>query len=506
MKTAAMDASQHTSLPAWHDAALKELVQEQKGFLALATITRSPLNEIAANQFFDTPDGIARLGFAIAHQLNASLPAVNGANDELLQPASSIANALANARRPVIVSGISCRSESVIKAAFDIAASLNTPERKAGLAYALPDCNSMGLAMMQASSFEKAAERLHREKDATVIIIENDLYRYMPPSAANAFFSGCKHLVVLDSLNSATTEKAHAVIPAATFAEGDGTLVNNEGRAQRYYQVFVPSNTNIQDSWKWLWKMQLLKTESANGQVPYPEELLRALESKLSQFNNISNVSPPHDFTIHGERIPREPHRYSGRTAMQAHLNVSEPKPLYDDDSALTFTMEGYKGLPPSGMTPFYWAPGWNSVQSLTKYQKEPGGTLKDGDPGIPLFNVKTGATPEFFQDIPEAFIPRQNKWLVLPQYDVLASGEFSSYTKGLRELSKQPYVFVSAEDARKLNVFNDAVLTLLADDNEYELPVKIVNEIKEGVLLVSAGMAGMDGINWGGWVMVGGR
>ena len=128
---------------------------------------------------------------------------------------------------------------------------------------------------------------------------------------------------------------------------------------------------------------------------------------------------------------------------------------------------------------------------------------MKDGDPGIPLFNLKTGATPTFFHDIPEAFTPRQNKWLVLPQYDVLASGEFSIYTKGIRELSKQPYVFVSVEDAKKLNVINDAILTIRADDNEYELPVKTSNELKDGILLISAELAG---INWGQWVTLGGR
>ena len=51
--------------------------------------------------------------------------------------------------------------------------------------------------------------------------------------------------------------------------------------------------------------------------------------------------------------------------------------------------MEGYKGIPPSSMTPFFWSPGWNSVQSVTKYQKEPGGALKDGDPGVKLFKDK---------------------------------------------------------------------------------------------------------------------
>ena len=54
--------------------------------------------------------------------------------------------------------------------------------------------------------------------------------------------------------------------------------------------------------------------------------------------------------------------------------------------------MEGYKGIPPSGITPFFWSPGWNSVQSVTKFQNEPGGALKDGDPGVILFKEKPGA------------------------------------------------------------------------------------------------------------------
>ncbi len=36
-------------------------------------------------------------------------------------------------------------------------------------------------------------------------------------------------------------EKAHLVLPASSFAESDGTMVSQEGRAQRYFQVFEPS-------------------------------------------------------------------------------------------------------------------------------------------------------------------------------------------------------------------------------------------------------------------------
>ena len=41
------------------------------------------------------------------------------------------------------------------------------------------------------------------------------------------------------------------VIPAGTFAESDGTLVSNEGRAQRFFQVYEATDV-IQESWRWL--------------------------------------------------------------------------------------------------------------------------------------------------------------------------------------------------------------------------------------------------------------
>ena len=72
---------------------------------------------------------------------------------------------------------------------------------------------------------------------------------------------------MIDHIEHATSAKADMVLPAATFAEADGTLVNNEGRAQRFFQVFVPKGEiegdikgdtshdipgDIQESWRWM--------------------------------------------------------------------------------------------------------------------------------------------------------------------------------------------------------------------------------------------------------------
>jgi len=57
---------------------------------------------------------------------------------------------------------------------------------------------------------------------------------------------------------------------------------------------------------------------------------------------------------------------------MNAKIDVSEPKPPQDPDSPLTFSMEGSDERPPSSLVPYYWTPGWNSVQSMNFYLDEP--------------------------------------------------------------------------------------------------------------------------------------
>jgi NADH-quinone oxidoreductase subunit G len=502
-KSVATQTAQQAHLPLWNDAAIKEQVQDKNGFLANITLAGGPLDEIATETGYAAPDDIARLGFAIAHELDTSLPAVSNLSELLSKKVASIAQILRQAQRPVIISGITCYNEGIIKAAFDIAATLTTAERKAGLAYVVQECNSMGFTMMQAPYFQEAVSRLRRQAETTVVILENDLYHSVPTPIVDEFFNLCGKVVVLDHLHNKTTEKADILIPAATFAEADGTLVNYEGCAQRFYQVFMPENPFIKESWRWLSEMLLIKNGSSNGKNIYLDRFEEQLEAAMPQFKGLTKVAPSHNFTIHGERIPRQPQRYSGRTAMRAHLQVSEPKPLQDNDSPLTFTMEGFKGYPPSPLVPFYWSPGWNSVQSLVKYQEEPGGSLRGGDPGVRLLNGKKELKSTLFKDMPEAFKARNDKWLVLPQYHVLGSGELSSYTKALASLAPEPFARISSHDAEMLKLKEGSRVKILVEGSEYVFPIKLDKQLCNGLILVSAGLKDMPFMNWGCWSKV---
>lgn len=503
MKSGAEQAMGKTTMPEWHDIAIKELQQEERGFMANVTVAATSLDPIATLNINAAPDDIGRLGFAIAHFIHSSLIELTGFADTLVKKAKQIAEALQKCKRPVIISGISCYNDHVLRAAYGIAASLKQGAKEARIAFVVPECNSMGLAMMRAASFDGVMRKVNRENNVTAIIVEEDLYRNLPESLVNDFLARCKNIVVLDSLNNKTTQRANVLIPVSTFAEADGTVVNYEGRAQRYCQVYVPDNKYISESWKWLGRMKLLQAGKGNGIDFHHDEVIEALETAMPQFSGIAAAAPPAGFRINGEQIPREPHRYSGRTAILANRNVSEQKPIEDGDSPLSFTMEGYKGIPPSSVIPFFWSPGWNSPQAVNKYQQEVGGDLLGGNPGVRLISHTPGGANGLFKDYPEPFKERLNKWLLLPQSHLFGSDELSVYTTGIMERATEPYIGLSPVDAKMIGVETGGSVTIKLGKNEYSYPARIIESVRNGIVLVPKGLPGVPGMNWGEWVEI---
>ena len=491
-----LEKAREISLPEWHDAAIRERIQQDRGDLFIAYPTHTKLDEIASQIINAAPDDIARLGYAIAYFLHNTAPYPKDLDENTSSMARVIANRLKEAKNPLIVSGTSLYNESIINAASNIAFALKTPERKTSLCFIVPDSNSMGLAMMEAPSMEMAEKVLKSTITDTVIVLENDLYRRGPKEKIDLFFKQFQHIVVLDHLNNPTTSKADILIPVSTFAEADGTMVNNEGRAQRFFQVYVPKNANIRESWRWLNDFLGIKSGVRADELIDPDDLMNELVNIMPQFKGAETVAPPNDFRIAGQKIPRQPHRYSGRTAIQANINVSEPKPPEDTDSALSFTMEGYRGMPPAPMIPFFWSPGWNSVQSINKYQVEVGGPLHGGDPGRRLFNEAGWNEQKHFNTIPPKFEPKADEYLILPLPHIFGSEELSMYTQGIEERAPKPYIAINPVDASDLKVMVGETLHLQIGQNEYDLLVLIREELPSGVFGIPYNIPGLTGVN----------
>jgi NADH-quinone oxidoreductase subunit G len=489
--------AQRINIPSWHDAALREFAQQEKGELFIAYPTQTKLDEIATDSLHISPDDIARLGFTIANCLNNEAAAPGGMGDDTLTLARRIADVLKKAEKPLIICGTSLGNEAILIAASNIAFALGTKDKKASLCFVVPECNSMGLAMMQAPSLKQAAEVLEKGEADTVIIVENDLYRRGAKKDMDSFFDHCKQVIVLDHLHNGTTNRANVLIPVGTFAEADGTIVNNEGRAQCFFQVFMPKNENLRESWRWLDELRQFKNGVSPEDLVAPGDLMAEMVGLMPQFKGAETVAPPADFRIAGQKIPREPHRYSGRTAMLANVNVSEPKPPEDPDSALSFTMEGFKGMPPAPLVPFYWAPGWNSVQSINKYQMEVGGPLLGGDPGKRLFPETAVAQNGFLNNIPQAFTPRTGEWQLVPLLHIFGSEELSIYTPGIAERSPQPYIAINKHDAASFNISENDMMQVQITDQLYQLPAKIKEELPEGLAGIPFNIPGLSGIAW---------
>ncbi|MEO6829266.1 MAG: molybdopterin-dependent oxidoreductase, partial [Acidobacteriaceae bacterium] len=245
------DAAQKFRVPLWMDDAVRELAQDKKSPLFIAAPGATRLDDIAIRTYRAAPDDVARLGFAVAHEIDPNAPEVQDLPEEMRDLVTAIATALKEAKRPLVVSGFSCRSRSVIESAANVARALCDTGHPAGLSLITPECNSFGLVLMGARPLSEAIATMRDDTAATVVVLENNLYRRLPEKLVDGFFESAAHVIVLDHLANDTTAKAELLLPAATFAESDGTLVNNEGRAQRFIQVF-PAPEDVRESWRWL--------------------------------------------------------------------------------------------------------------------------------------------------------------------------------------------------------------------------------------------------------------
>ncbi len=484
------------AIPPWDDKAMREAVQQRRGPLFIATPAPTSLDAIATTAWRAAPDEIARLGFMVASLLDKSAPAPAGLGSRERSIATAIAAALGEAERPLVIAGTGLGSEAVLEAAANVAWTLSAGGRTAGLCLTLPEANSMGAALMEGGPISRAVEAIESGSADTVVILENDLCRRAAPSLVENLFEKARHVIVIDSLINPTVARAGVALPAATFAESDGTFVSSEGRAQRYFKVMPPSG-EVMESWRWLAAMG-----PAADAWRMVGEVAKDLENDLPVFSGISAAVYGAGFRISGQKIARQPRGYSGRTAMSADIGVAERQPPVDDDSPLSFSMEGFQGEPPPPLIPRYWAPGWNSVQALNKFQEEVGGPLRGGNPGRRLIEPAPGRPeqppapqPPFFNLPPAPFSPPAGRWLLAPLYHTFGSEELSILSPGIRQLAPAAYLALSQKDADDLGIGAGGIAELETATGFLRLPVRLAETLPSGVAGVPVCLEGLEGI-----------
>jgi NADH-quinone oxidoreductase subunit G len=349
--------------------------------------------------------------------------------------------------------------------------------------------------LIPGKSLEEALFIVNNEEIETVVILENDLYRRAPEKDVDNLFLRSSNVIVLDHLENKTSLKADILLPAATFAESEGTLVNNESRAQRFYKA-ISNKDEIKESWRWMNEfIQIRDLSLSYPDKPFNDTIL-SLIKEFPVFSKLKDYMPSSDFRMLNTKIPRQTIRYSGRTAMNANLAVNELKVAQDDESPLSFSMEGQPEKPPSSLVPFYWSPGWNSVHAIHSYLDKPNGSMLGGDPGIRLFEQINGSGLPYFEKNAETIKIQNDELTIVPVYHIFGSEELSSVASSIAGFIKEPFIFLNQEDADKSGFKEGDLVQLEISNIKTKTKVKIENSLVQGLAGLSVNLPGMQFFN----------
>ena len=489
-------------IPRWQDAAVRDASHDVRSPLIVATSDATRLDDIATETVRAAPDDIARLGMLITHAIDSQAPGISDASPELREQASRIAAALTSAAMPLVVSGTGSGSEAVIRAGADVARALRRTGRAARIFLTVPECNSLGLTLLGGARLSATLDALREGRSRAVIILENDLFRRADQASVRSALDAARHVIVLDHTLTETARYAELVLPAGTFAESDGTLISAEGRAQRQFQVLFPGS-DITESWRWL--AQAART-AGRTDLPWEklDEVIDSLAQELPALAAIRQAAPSADFRVVGNRVRSAPHRYSGRTATHANRTLREPRPPQNPDAPYTNSMEGYYGEMPGALYPFFWAPAWNSVQSLTRFQEEVGGPLRGGDPGVRLLEPRPGTDPGYRREAPPAFARRAGEWLLVPRRPIFGSEELSALSPAVAERITGPVLGLNPEDAAALPAREGDSLEVSLGTVRLRLPLQIRPSLPSGLASIDVGMPGMPALTLPAWGRIG--
>jgi NADH-quinone oxidoreductase subunit G len=460
---ARLDISRALKIPDWDANAVAEALQGAKGKLYVASPWRIKLDDVATESIRASFVGIADFAADLAEKMH-----------------SQIASDLLQARQPLIVTSISAGTD-VIKMAANLATALHEKGKDCWLTIISPEANTMGTAMLGGMSVDEALALVESGEADTLVILENDLSRRADIGLLEKAMNKARGVVVLDCIESKTSARADLALPVSAYVEAEGTFVNNEGRAQRYYQVFVPSG-EMKPGWRVIQEMA-----EADWWVTY-DDILKEIAGEVPSLAGIIQAAPLADWrSPAGRKVARMPHRFSGRTAIDANWTMNEPKPPDDPDTPFAFTMEGDQNPVPGPLNPRFWWPGWNSVNSVTKFQVEVNGPLEGGNPGKRLIEPTVNGQRNLFPKPDSAVLEPGEVWLI-PRLRIFGSDELSRFSPGIVELTPKAEVQLHPETAGKLGLTEGDVLHVRIDSGTLRLPVRFDDQLARDVATVPAG------------------
>jgi NADH-quinone oxidoreductase subunit G len=342
-------------------------------------------------------------------------------NPEQMQ---AVEKGLGHSVRPIIVCGTEIVPKTVPGLAADLARHLRSMKKDSGLFYLFTGANAFGAALLSndGTSFEKILTEIETNAVRALVLVESDPYVNFPDRIRlERALERLDVLVVLDYLDSRGVEAADIFLPSMTLYEAGGLFINQEGRAQKAPAAF-------------------------RGGRP------------IAQIN--SGNHPPRAFR---NDIPGHKAKPAWQALAELGHGTSEPSEKETYTELMEWLVESH--------------PVFSDLLSVDGFP----------DTGIRLNSGHgTGARTE--QDrpgAPESSLTPDDALELITVDWTFGTEELSVRSPYLRQMEKEPCMFVSKKDAAHLDIINGDRLAIRSDAGTVEVHAAVVKNMAPGVLVL---------------------
>jgi predicted molibdopterin-dependent oxidoreductase YjgC len=266
--------------------------------------------------------------------------------------------------------------------------------------------------------------------DAMWIMGENPVMSDPNLSHARKAFGSVKFLVVQDIFLSETAELADVVLPAAAYAEKEGTFTNTERRVQRVRQALLPPKGACDDL-----------------------SIIQAISDRMNPDRKITSAS---DFHPGSDRMP----------VLKAEEVFNEIANAWPAIAGITYKrLEG------------------NGIQWPCPAEDHPGTPVlfENGFPrGLASFTPVSWRLPEETTDDEYPFVLTTGR--VLYQYH---TGTMTRRSQVLENADRGPIVEMNLEDADRLQIKDGEQVHVTSRRGSITLPVLVTDRISSGVTFI---------------------